>query len=155
MRSGLLHDLLDARQHFVELPAQSFQHQLLQQAHRSLHTRASPEAVCCPTTPAGCVQQAAIVLGQLILTHRASGSPPDLQKSQFRASCLIAQPGAGRSGHGCDLLHDAGQHPNAVARLGAVAWVMDISLNHRCIHTRIRRPLVTRLLSFAILIMCR
>jgi hypothetical protein len=113
------------------------------------------EAVCCPTTPAGCVQQAAIVLGQLILTHRASGSPPDLQKSQFHASCLIAQPGAGRSGHGCDLLHDAGQHPNAVARLGAVAWVMDISLNHRCIHTRIRRPLVTRLLSFAILIMCR
>jgi hypothetical protein len=76
MRSGLFHDLLDARQHFVELPAQSSQHQLLQRALPSLHTWTISTKKCfaCPTTPAGCVQQVAIVLAQLILPHRASGS---------------------------------------------------------------------------------
>jgi hypothetical protein len=107
MRSGLFHDLLDAQQHFVELPAQSSQHQLLQQALPSLHTLGNlhEEAFCLSHQPGWLRPTSGDSVGSacpdapgLWIAHA-----PDLQKSQFYGSCPIAQPGAGRSGHGCDF----------------------------------------------------
>src|SRR5262245_40205393 len=73
---------------------------------------------------------------ELLLALLAFGArrARNLQYLELHASTAIAQLGATCTRNLCDLLHDAGQHPDAIPQQARVGWIMDVGLYHRCVH---------------------
>ena len=90
------------------------------------------EALRLPHHPAGRTQQLAVGAVEFVPARLGLGArrPGNLQSPQFHAAAAVAQFGANCAGNPGDLLHDAGQHPHAVAQQAGVGRVVDVGLHH-------------------------
>src|SRR6202166_1445839 len=137
-RSRLLHHLLDQRYHRVELLAQTFERQLLQDVPRALRSSGDlfGESLRLSHHSAGRVEQLAIGSIEPLPALLGSGarSPGDVQDPQLHAATAVAQLGASFAGDLANPFHRADQNSHAIAQQARIGRIVDVGLHHGGVH---------------------
>src|SRR6202162_5793004 len=137
-RSRLLHHLFDQRHHRVELLAQAFEHQLLQDVPRALRSSSDlfGEPLRLSHYSAGRIEQLAIGSIELLPALLGSGArrPGDVQDPQLHAATAVAQLGASLAGDLANPFHGADQNPHAIAQQARSSRIVDVGLHHGGVH---------------------
>src|ERR1700730_12928971 len=133
-RSCLGDDLPHARYHLLELAPEAVERGMHRRARRvplPIHDLPG-EALGLPDHAARGIEQIAIGLVQPVLALRANGASraPNLHDAVLHAARAVAQLAPRLAGDFGDLLHDPGQHADAIAQQAAVGGIVDVGLDH-------------------------
>ena len=137
-RPRLLHHLLDQRHHRVELLAQAFERQLLQNAPGALRSSNNffGEPLRLSNHSAGRIEQLAIGSIEPFSALLGSGArrPGDVQDPQLHAASAVAQLGASLSGDLADPFRGPVRTSHAVAQQASIRRIVHIGLHHGGVH---------------------